>query len=90
MNKFLQINSIPRTLINRIYKTKEGKTNLLLILPLKEGNVEMWVNEKYVFTNNYTLDFTLSLVEDFKYNIKLKGENKELTGKELYNLIHNK
>lgn len=88
-NKFLHINGIPRTFIDRVF-VKNGKTSILIKLPLSKGTLEFWVPQNYIFTDNYTLNFNLSIAETFKYKIVLNGKESEISGTELYNLIQSK
>lgn len=87
--EFLPITQIPRHHIIKYY-VKDKKESVLISLPKATTSLSFWVDTRQVFTNNYTLDFTLSLIKTFTYKVKYNGEDKTLTGDELYRVIINR
>lgn len=87
--EFLPITQIPRHYIEKYY-VKDKKESVLIKLPKQTSSISFWVDTRQVFTNNYTLDFTLSLIKTFTYKVRVNEEDKTLTGEELYSLITRK
>lgn len=90
--EFLPITEIPRRFIKKHFKSnkKDERESVLIELETKLGVLSFWVDVKQVFTNNYTLNFTLSLVKTYEYIVKIAEKDYKVSGDSLFAIIAGK